>query len=99
MSQLSGRQRRFLRAMGNGLESTVYIGRDGVTPAVLGALEEALSSNELVKVRVERTCPLGRKEVGPRLAADAAAYLVQILGQTVLLYRPDPEEPGIQLPD
>ena len=34
-----------------------------------------------------------------RLAAAAESHLTQILGNTVLLYRPDPDEPQIVLPD
>jgi RNA-binding protein YhbY len=50
-------------------------------------------------VRVERSCPLDRKEAGDRLAAAAESHLIQILGNTLLLYRPDPDEPQIVLPD
>ena len=99
LDELSGRQRRYLRGLGNRQPATVYLGRDGLTGAMLGSLEEAFHNSELVKVRIERTCPIARKEAGPQLASAATAHLVQILGQTVLLYRPDPDEPTIELPE
>jgi RNA-binding protein len=99
VDELSGRQRRFLRGLGNQLEATVYVGREGISEPLVRALDEAFSNHELVKVRIERGCPLDRKDAGPRLAEAASAHLVQILGQTVLLFRRDPEKPRIELPE
>ena len=98
MDVLTGRQRRHLRALANQLEPSVYVGRDGLTPAVALALREAFSNHELVKVRLARTCAQDRRRVAPRLAAVAQAHLVQVIGQTVVLYRPDPDQPRIELP-
>jgi len=96
-SELRGKSRRYLRGLGNQLRPTVYLGKEGISPALLQSLDEAHAHNELVKVRVERSCPLDRKEAGDRLAAES--HLIQILGNTLLLYRPDPDEPQIVLPD
>ncbi len=98
-SELRGKSRRYLRGLGNQLRPTVYLGKEGISPALLQSLDEAHAHNELVKVRVERSCPLDRKEAGDRLAAAAESHLIQILGNTLLLYRPDPDEPQIVLPD
>ena len=98
MNELSGRQRRFLRGLGNGLKPVVNVGKEGVSPKLLGAIEEAYSNRELIKIKLGRGCPLNRKEVGPALARETASHLVQILGQTLLLFRPDEENPGIRLP-
>ena len=99
MENLTGKQRRYLRGLGNQLKATVYVGREGISEGILQSIEEAYNTGELIKVRVERNCPVPRKEAGPRLAEETGSHLVQVLGQTVLLYRPDEEEPKIQLPD
>jgi len=99
LAELNGRQRRYLRGLGNQTQATVYLGREGITASLTQALTEAFSQQELVKVRIERTCALDRREAAPRLAEAAQAHLVQVLGQTVLLYRPDAESPRLQLPD
>jgi RNA-binding protein len=98
MNDLSGKQRRFLRGLGNRLKPTVNVGKGGVSPELLRAIEDAFSNQELIKIKLERGCPIDRKEVGPALARDTDSYLVQILGQTVLLYRQDEENPTIRLP-
>ena len=99
MGGLKGRDRRLLRGLGHGLEPTVSVGKEGIAPAVVAAADEAFAHHELVKVRLERSCPLERRAAAQQLAAATAAELVQVLGRTVLLFRRDPEQPRIQLPE
>jgi RNA-binding protein len=95
---LTGADRRVLRALGNALKPTVFVGKDGVSEEVLGAIDSAHRTAELVKLKVLDTCPLHRKEVGEELAGRSGSDVVQVLGRTVLLYRRDPEKPKISLP-
>lgn len=96
--ELTGRDRRALRALGNALKPSVYIGKDGVTPAVFAAIDEAHRHQELLKAKVLETSPLSRFETAEAIAAGCASIVVQVLGRTLLLYRRDPEKPRIVLP-
>ena len=96
--QLSGADRRALRALGNAVKPTVFVGKEGVTDAVLRAIDDGHRTEELLKVRVLDTCPLHRKDVASRIAAQSASSMVQLLGRTILLFRAHPEEPKIVLP-
>jgi len=98
MEELTGKQRRYLRGLGNQLKATVYVGKEGITEGILKSIEESYNTSELLKIRIERGCPLDRREAGQQLAEKTQSHLVQVLGQTVLLYRTDPEEPEIKLP-
>jgi RNA-binding protein len=95
---LGGKQRRFLRSLGHHLEPVVQVGKSGVTEAVTAAVENALVRHELIKVRCGSECPLDRDEVAATLAQALTAEVVQTLGRTLLLYRPDPEHPRIAVP-
>lgn len=97
-TELTGKQRRHLRAMGYDLKPTVSVGKAGVTPAVVLSVEDAYRGSELIKARLERSWEIDRKDGARQLAAATASHLVQVLGRTVLLYRPDAEEPQIKLP-
>lgn len=99
MELLGGRQRRHLQALGHDLKPVVSVGRQGLTEPVLRSVAEAYHTCELVKARLERTCALDRQEAGRQLAEATGSHLVQVLGRTILLYRADPENPQIQLPD
>jgi len=98
VEELRGKQKRYLRGLGHGLQPTVFIGKEGISPAAIRAAKEAHYQHELIKIRLERGCSVPRQEAAQQLAAGTESHLVQILGRTVLLYRPDPEEPQIQLP-
>lgn len=95
---LSGKQRRHLRALAHHLSPLVQIGKEGITEGVEEALREALARHELVKVRVLETAPADRAEVGPPLARVTGSHVVGELGRIVLLYRMHDEKPVIVLP-
>ena len=98
MDELTGKQRRYLRGLANQIAATVYVGKEGVTDSVTRSLEEAYHTRELVKVRLEKNCPVERRDAATDLAERTESHLVQVLGRTVLLYRPDPEDPRLELP-
>lgn len=94
---LTGSQRRFLRALGHHLNPIVQVGHQGVTEGVIAALNQALLDHELVKVRFGRAID-ERDEAAVQLAEGTGGELVQALGRTVLVYRPHPDEPKIEVP-
>jgi len=94
--QLSGRERRFLRARANPLRALVQVGDAGVTPGVLQAIEAALEGHELVKVRLRE--PEDKKALAAEIASATASALCGLVGHTLILYRPHPETPTIELP-
>src|SRR5512142_1347287 len=88
--------RRALRAAGHHLSPVVQVGKDGVTPAVVQQLDEALRAHELVKVKVGTESPEDRFEAAERLGQEAGGQLAQILGRTMLVYRRHPEKPRFE---
>jgi len=98
MSPLTGKQRRYLRALGQRLAATVQVGHDGVTDAVVGQTDGQLETHELVKVRVSDNAPEDRQDTAEALAQRTHAHLAQVLGRTALLYRKRKETPAIVLP-
>jgi len=97
-SVMTGKQKRFLRAMGSELDPVVQIGKAGVIKSVVDSARDALWARELIKVRVLQNSPEEPKEAIAALAKATAAELVQVIGRNGLLYRPNPEKPKIELP-
>ncbi len=95
---LTGKQTRHLRGLGHHLEPVVQLGKAGLTDGVRDAVNAALTTHELVKVRVGTECPEEPADLAARIAPDLKAELVQRLGRTVLLYRRHPKKPKIELP-
>lgn len=95
---LSGKQRRYLRGLGNQLQPVVWVGLKGVNEGVLAALESAFNNADLLKIKLQEGFAGDRHEVAEQLARASKAELVQVLGKTILLYRRHPENPTIELP-
>ena len=93
---LTGAQRRHLRGLSHPLKPIVFVGEHGLSESVLAALDEALTSHELVKVRLRQ--PQDKRETARALAESSGAALCGVVGHTVVLFRPDPEESKIPLP-
>jgi RNA-binding protein len=90
------RLRKALRAAGHHLSPVVQVGKEGVTPAVLKQLDEALLAHELVKVKVGSESPEDRFETAARVAAGPGVRLAQVLGRTLLVYRKHPRKPKFE---
>jgi RNA-binding protein len=95
--ELASYQRKALRGLANPLRPVVHVGEAGVSGAVLRALDEALLAHELVKVRL--FAPENKKATARAIADKSGAALCGLVGHTVILYRPHPENPRIQLPE
>jgi RNA-binding protein len=77
------------------------IGQNGVTPTVIDEVDTALDHNELIKVKLQATATVDRKEVSEELVQQTNAGLVQVIGKIIILYRPSLEmdkEKKIRLP-
>ena len=92
---LSGRQRRQLRALAHPLRPLVHVGEGGLGSGVLAALDRALLDQELVKVRLHE--PGDKKATARALAEQCGAAFCGLVGHTVILYRPHPERPVLEL--
>jgi RNA-binding protein len=93
MVELTSGQKKALRGMGHHLEPVVYVGKEGVSPALLKSMEAALKTHELIKIKLGQNCPIERKKAGEELTKSTGAALVQIIGRMILLYRPNPDLP------
>ncbi len=94
----TGKQRRHLRSLGHSLKATVQVGHQGPTASVAGALDRELLQRELVKVRLLESAPCSVGAAALWLHAVTGADVVQLLGRTLLAYRPHPDKPEIRLP-
>lgn len=99
MSNLTSKQRAHLRGLAHPLKPVAHVGKEGVTTAALRSLRQAFATRELVKVRVLEAAPASPRDAAAALAAGVeGAAVVQVVGRTATLYRPDPDDPQIHLP-
>jgi RNA-binding protein len=96
--KLSARQRAFLRSLANRIKATVWIGKEGLVPALIAQLDAQLTGRELVKVKLLETVDCDRRVVAGELSKATGSAVVQTLGHTILLFRAHPAKPVIDLP-
>lgn len=94
---LTGKQKRYLRALGHKLKPVIQIGKKEIEEALINEANAALEHHELIKVKLLESCMLDKKEASEALAEACSAEVAQILGKTFLLYRPA-KTPVIVLP-
>ena len=89
---MTGKEKRKLRAQANRMKATVFIGKEGITERVIRFIYEALGNKELVKIKVLDSQSSDFKNIVDKLAELKDIEVVQVLGRTVLIYRPIPEK-------
>ena len=85
---LNNAQLRALKAQAQRLKATLKIGKDGISPQFLAALDAALKHHQLVKVKFD-SLKDQKKELSPQLAGQSGSHLVTRVGNVVVLYRPN----------
>jgi RNA-binding protein len=95
---LTGKQKRFLRSKAHHLNPIFQVGKGGVNENMVKQIADVLEARELIKVSVLQNCDEDKDTVAGELASGARAELVQIIGNTIVLYKESVENKQIQLP-
>ena len=80
---------RDLKAAAQRLEPILKIGKAGVTPGFLDALDQALRGQELVKVKFDEFKEQ-KKVLAPEIAGKTRSLLVVRVGNVAVYYRQRP---------
>ena len=83
---LTNAQIRTLKAQAQRLKATLKVGKEGLSPQFVSALDDALKHHELVKVKFD-DFKEQKKELSPQLAEKTGSHLVTRVGNVVVLYR------------
>ena len=95
---MTGKQKRHLRTMAHSLKPVVNLGKFGLSRETKNEIDTQLLEHELIKLKFLDSCPISKKECTDLLKQGNSLEVVQIIGKTLTLYSPHPEEPKIELP-
>ena len=84
---LTSKERAALRAQANSLETTLMVGKDGVTDGVIAEAENLLTARELVKGKVLESALMSPREVSDEICAATGADGVAVIGTKFVIYR------------
>ena len=99
MNKLTSSERSFLRSQAHYLEPVVLIGKNGVSIGTIEAVNKALETRELIKIKF-REYKDEKNSLSHQLAESTESHIVGMIGHTVILFRqsPDPDRRIICLP-
>ena len=84
---LTSKDRAQLRAQANSLETTLMVGKSGVTEAVIAEADNLLTARELVKGKVLEGAMLTPREVCDAICEATGADGVAVIGTKFVIYR------------
>ena len=84
---MTGKERAELRTRANGLDTTLIVGKGGVTPNLIAETEILLESKELVKGRVLETSGLTAREASDAICEALGAEGVACVGTKFVIWR------------
>ncbi|MEC8025063.1 MAG: ribosome assembly RNA-binding protein YhbY [Myxococcota bacterium] len=90
--EISERQKKALRGRAHSLKPVVLIGKEGLSDSVVAAVDSALTTHELIKVKLLQNCLDDKTAVANALSERLVAGLVQRIGKTIVLYRERPAD-------
>jgi RNA-binding protein len=94
--ELKGKQKKYLRGLAHHLEPVVYVGREGLSTSVVRSIKDCFKTRELIKIKLGQNCEVPKKEAADQLPGLTGATLVQLIGKTVVLFRPNKDLKGEQ---
>ena len=84
---LTSKQRAELRAQANALETTLMVGKDGVTAGIIEEADRQLTARELVKGKVLEAALMSPREVSDALCEALGAEGIACLGSKFVIWR------------
>ncbi len=84
---LTSKERAELRAQANGIDTTLMVGKNGVTDMVIAEAENLLTARELVKGKVLEGALLSAREACDAICEATGADGVAVIGTKFVIYR------------
>lgn len=98
MSKITTKMKRHVRHELKEEGPTIWVGKEGLTPAVTAQVEKQLQRTKMVKIRILKSALVGdtAKAIATRTAEQVDAALVEIRGHVFIIYRRRRKPPTTQ---
>ncbi len=95
---MTSKQRAYLMSLASNLNPVFQVGKASLTPELTQAISECFHNNELIKIAVLKNCFDDPRAIGEMVAERTHSQLVQVIGKKIVLYKPNKDNPKIELP-
>jgi RNA-binding protein len=78
-----------LRGRAASMEAATHVGKNGLTPSLVEEVSRQLKDNKLVKIKLLKSAveAMPREELARELAQKTRAELIEVKGNTVVLFK------------
>ncbi len=89
MSKITSKMKRHVKHELKEEGPTIWVGKEGLTPAVTKQVEDQLQRTKMVKIRILKSALLteSAKAIATRTAEQVSAALVDVRGHVFIIYR------------
>lgn len=95
MDTISVSERKRLKSIAHHLRPVIQIGRNGVTDAVIKAIDKALLDHELIKIKY-MDFKEERRELTSGIAEKTGSIIIAGIGNIAILYRKNEEKDQLE---
>jgi len=101
LEELKGSQKKYLRGLAHNLNPSAFVGHKGITDTLIGEIDQALETTELIKVKFNDYKEKDQKKsLINEIAKATQSHVAGMIGHVVVLFRQniDVEKQKIRLP-
>jgi RNA-binding protein len=84
-------RKKRLKTQAHALKPVVIVGQSGLTESVLEEIEIAITSHELIKIKI-RAEKEERLQIRDQIIVKTKSELIQTIGQIIVIYRQNPDK-------
>lgn len=95
---LTSKQKKHLRSISHEVQPIFQVGKAGVSENMTKQIDEALEKRELIKVSILQNNFDDKNEVARQISEATDSHIVQVIGNTIILYKESIENKQIELP-
>lgn len=94
---LTNTQKKQLKGIASTLKIKYQLGKNEITDTALAMFDKALVAHELIKIDIMKGVATAKMELALDLSSKLNAEIVQVIGNTIVLYKRNKDNPKIQL--
>lgn len=94
---LNNTQKKQLKGLASTLKVKYQLGKNEITDSVLDMLNKAIIAHELIKIDLMKGIAEDKNQLALDLSMKLKAEVVEVIGNTIVLFKRNKEKPKIQL--
>ena len=95
---MTSKQRAYLKSKASVMDPIFQVGKSGVTPESIMAINEALEKRELIKLHVLKNCFDDPREIAQTIAERTNSVVVHVIGKKIVLFKQKKKDSAYTLP-